>query len=211
MAEFLFSSEFLQLALGLWLAVECLHDIFQNLPLVFSLLHHVGGGTINFSFVGTGSGTLAGGAFTNASFSVSIDADTTSVAIQPSLGNTLGYINLSGTIQVAGFGSASFTAPLFVFTFGNTNVGFGNFTQGNLINLSGALGGYGLVTNFGPLVGSNINLNQFQNVATSAGVLTYGSMSNVTFNSTLTGVPEPGTLFLVAIGAGVIGLRKLIG
>jgi hypothetical protein len=135
-----------------------------------------------------------------------VNVDTADLAFQGSLGSQ-GYINLSGTIDIAGPGTASFTAPLFVFGGNGCDcLGFGNFSQGNLIAFFGAgqgIPGYDLASGFGPVVGTNSNLNQFQNVATDLGTLGFTSMSPVTF--TASDVPEPPAGALSALSlAGVL-------
>ncbi|MEO8223857.1 MAG: hypothetical protein ABI661_03555, partial [Gammaproteobacteria bacterium] len=69
--------------------------------------------SINYLFSGTGSGSLGGNAI-NGAFTVSVNADSNDVAYQSSLG-AFGLVNLSGTINIAGTGVATFTAPLFIF------------------------------------------------------------------------------------------------
>jgi PEP-CTERM motif len=162
---------------------------------------------INYSFTGTGSGTLDNLGFVDAPFAVSINADTNDVAFQPSLG-AFGILNLGGTIDITGVGVATFTLPLFIFGGNGLDaVGFGNLdANGNLIAIFQTglgLATYDLASNFGPVTGTNANLSQFQNVATDLGTLGFTTMSEVTFVSTVTGVPEPSSFVLS--GAGILG------
>lgn len=166
---------------------------------------------INYSFTGTGSGTVEVTGFNDAEFTVSINADTNDVAFQPSLG-AFGILNLSGTIDITGIGVAEFTLPLFIFGGnGMETIGFGNFGNGNLIAIfeSGlGLAGYDLMSNFGPVTSLNYNLNQFVNVTTSLGTLSYSTMSDATFVSTINAVPEPSSFMLAGIGVlGLLGYR----
>lgn len=173
---------------------------------------------ISYSFTGTGSGDIASSAFTDTSFSVTINADTNDVAFQPSLA-WFGIVGLTGTIDISGIGLASFTRPLFVFGGkGMDVIGFGNEDNSNLIAMFATgqgMGAYDLISNFGPIVSQNDNdLKQFQNVATSLGSLSYRTMSDVTFQSRVatTSVPEPTTLTLSAIGlAGLFVARRFSG
>jgi hypothetical protein len=183
-----------------------------TLALCVPMTREATAGTINYSFTGSGSGTIGSTTFTNASFAVSIDADTADVGYQDSLG-ALGVVDLSGTISISGVGVATITESLFVydsygFDFGE--IGFGSLdVQGNLITIDEqgvGLENYDLISNFGPIVGRNLTLRQFQLVATDLGYLSYTSMSDTTFVAKLSAVPEPSALLLSAIGfVGILG------
>jgi hypothetical protein len=176
--------------------------------------------SIDYSFAGIGSGTLNGISFTNDAFAVSIHANTSNVAFQSNLGQ-FGIENLSGTITLSGMGTASFTASLFVFGGNGFDViGFGNFSQGNLIadiNTGKGFASYNLASNFGPIAISNSNPSQFCGVATSLGALCYKTMSNLTFQSTVAVSAVPESSSMLQVGTGLIGLaavlrrRKLLG
>ena len=171
---------------------------------------------ITYFFSGTGSGTLGGVVFTDRTFLTTILANTDDVAFQASLG-AFGILGLGGQIAIDGQPATTFNAPLFVFgANGSDAIGFGNFTQGNLITtFDGGLGlaAYDLRSNFGPIVATNVALNQFHDVATSGGVLTFDQMSQFTFSaSTVASVPEPTAVLLVATGLlGVWGARRRAG
>lgn len=173
--------------------------------------------SINYTFAGTGSGTLNGSSFSNDAFTVSINGDTANVAFQNDLG-AFAIENLAGTIALSGIGTASFTAPLFVFGGnGADEIGFGNLSQGNLIaafSTGQGLASYELASNFGPVPIINNNLIQFSGVATSLGLLGYATMSNVTFQSTVSPVPEPSSMLLLVtglLGVTLMFRRKVVG
>jgi hypothetical protein len=167
---------------------------------------------INYSFAGTGSGSIDSTSFSDKLFKVSINAVTDDVMFQPSLGAN-GILNLTGAIEIDSIGLVIFSDPLFVFG-GNpfNEIGFGNDMQGNLIAISvSGVDTYDLKSDFGPVTGTNYNLNQFQNVTTNLGALTYTEMSPATFVATLsspvTSVHEPATVLLV--GSALLGLVRL--
>lgn len=165
---------------------------------------------ITDTFSGSGSGSLGGNAFSSQSFLVTINGDASNVAFQPSLAAN-GILNLAGQIAIGGQPLALFDLPLFVFGgAGGAFLGFGNFTQGNLIaGVNGSFATTDLKSDFGPASASNANLNQFVNVSTSAGALTFEQMSDFTFSAVLATVPEPSSLLLTVTGLlGVWGARR---
>jgi hypothetical protein len=171
---------------------------------------------INYSFTGTGTGSIDSTSFTNSSFEVSINGNTANVMVQPSLGGALGILNLPGTIEIAGIGLLTFSDPLFVFGgIPNDEIGFGEFFQGNLIVISASGSGlatYDLKSDFGPVTGTNLFLNQFHGVTTNQGELTFTAMSPATFVADLspvTSIPEPSHLLLLGFGLlWLWGLRR---
>lgn len=181
--------------------------MLHRLLLLVSLAAALGAAPITYRFSGTGSGSVNGNAFTDNTFTVTLNADTTNIANQPSIG-ALGILNLNGFINLSSIGTFQFSDPQFVFTF-STFVGFGNFTIGNSIMGSNpALSGYAL-TPIAPLnIGSNTNLGQFGNVATNLGPLGFTSMSEVTFEAVSPApIPEPSS-FLLMVPAALLLLRR---
>ncbi len=172
--------------------------MLRRLLLVVPFAAILSAAPITYRFSGTGSGTLNGNAFTNNAFEVSIAADTDDIANQPSIGAT-GILDLTGFITLGSFGTIEFTNPIVVFTF-DEYVGFGNFVTGNAVmGSNNALFGFGLLP-VGPTnIGNNVNLSQFTNVGTNAGLLTFSAMSEVTFEAEgADGIPEPSTYLMIA-------------
>jgi len=157
---------------------------------------------ITYTFTGSGTGSLGATNFTNASFTVTLTSDTSNVAVQPVLGSIPGIIGLPADIDIAGIGTENFTGTAFIFA-GGVSVGFGEGNSGvpslpgNLITVNNAaLTGYGLTTGI-TASGTNTILSQFVNADTSGGLLTFNTMSSVTFDSSVSGVPEPSAFALL--------------
>jgi hypothetical protein len=163
---------------------------------------------IDYIFTGTGAGELGNTSFENATFTVLIPADTNNVVLLV----TDTFVNqfLTGTIEISGIGAGSFTEPLYVFDYQpNQIVGFGNFIEGDLINVSVngvGLDTYDLRSSFGPISTSTPFFSQFNNVVLDIGTLTFTNVSYATFEAT-TPVPEPATMLL--LGSGLLGLAGL--
>jgi hypothetical protein len=168
---------------------------------------------ITFSFAGVGSGNLDTTVFSNAAFEVLIPADTDDVQPFPWPDpdrpdpTSPCILNLSGTIDISGVGIGTFVKPLYVFDSQKSGaVGFGNWTQYDLINLDVVgvgLDTYDLTTPLGPITDLDPYFGQFRNVELSIGYLTFTSM----FYATFTAIPEPTTVLLLGLG-GLGLLRK---
>jgi hypothetical protein len=165
---------------------------------------------ITYTFSGSGSGTLGSTAFTNQNFVATLNTDTSDIFFQGAL-SSVGDIGLPASINIAGIGNETFlgttvTAALsseFDFAVGDA----GLFTApGNIFSLvSPALIGYDQVSNI-TVTAPNNYLSSFVGVDTSGGALTFTRMSTVTFQA-VAGTPEPGSVWLLSIGLGLIGFR----
>lgn len=160
-----------------------------------------------YTISGTGSGSLNGSAFSNAAFTFTLTGD-------PATLQTLGLTTqidplISATAAIGGFSPVTFNLVtrlgennVAVF-FSRTGIDYDlfDFLLGSPINLA---------SSFGPVTGTNIfALNQFTNVATSGGNLTFSQSSSVQFSgiigNSVSGVPEPSTWMMMLIGFGGIG------
>jgi len=163
--------------------------------------------SINYIFQATGTGSLGGTQFSNASFTLTVVGDTDNVQNE---GGGL-FLNAATSAQIAiqGFQVADFTTLVGMFDYQPGNaLGLQRAPQmADILDLSDpAFSSYDLTTPIGPLLVANPFIGQFNCdrgcIETSQGELEFTDMSSVTFSATT--VPEPGTLVLV--GAGVLGL-----
>jgi hypothetical protein len=160
--------------------------------------------TIVYTISGTGSGSLNSVAFNNAAFTFTLTGDTTNIA-----GGVLDPLTLA-VASIAGFSPTTLT---FATRLGQTAGGVVYFSRsgaGGLDLFDFNLGApVNLATAFGPVTGTGVfGLNQFQNVASTGGPLTFDTSSSVQFSSRLGqvgAVPEPGTWALMLAGFGLVG------
>jgi len=180
------------------------HYAASLLLLGAGLLH---AGPITYTFSGTGTGTLGSTSFTNANFVATIDGDTSNVGFLDELGALGADSGLSANIDITGPGLLNFTGTAFIFTSGQF-VGFGESDgpfpspPGDLFEIeNSSVAGYNLTSDL-TASGTNLNLSQFQNVDTDGGLLSFNSMSSVTFESEV--ASEPGSIFMLAAAFGVM-------
>ena len=175
--------------------------------------------TIIFTIQGTGSGTVGSTAFNNAAFTFSVTTNTALITSFTFPDGENGFetpaVSAAG-ITIGGFGSGTFTdeEQLFVSntlnTVGLTDIASGGGSMDLLDGTNTALGTYNLESSIGPLTLSDIvALNQFIDVATSLGSVTFTAATNVVFTASEVQVPEPATWTLG--GAGLAGLLLAAG
>ena len=163
---------------------------------------------ITYTYEGTGSGSLSLGhlKFASSSFTITALADTGNIAPWPSadIQNT----HLGTTIDIAGLGMFTITTPSHTWIAEGCCGGLGEDLAANWITINESAFvnvGYGLDTNLGPVLdASPSHVSQFVGVATTGGILSFSSISEVSFIAAVAAVPEPATLAL--IGAGLAGL-----
>lgn len=147
---------------------------------------------LNYSITGSGSGSLDGVDFTNANFSINMIGD---LSVGQALISSSAFIDGLGitTLNIATRLGISGSTVFFSRTF-NSNLDLFNFSLTSPVDLS---------QEFGPLLGTNISaLNQFIDVESSLGLLTFNSSSDVLFQASA--VPVPAAVWL--FGSGLIGL-----
>ena len=168
---------------------------------------------ITYTETATASGTLDGTSFTDATVTITLSTDTSTVV--PDLAS-LGFDNtgVSTTVTVSGIGGSDTFADVFeAFAFplggGAGAAGITDVSGSNLVLLStnnAAFATYNLKTAIGPLTGDESGFNPGLAFATTGGQLTLNSLTP--FASTFTATvpaPEPATFTLTTLGlAGVV-------
>ena len=165
-----------------------------------SLLAAVGtAAPITFTLTGTGSGTLAGKAFTNAAFSFTLTGDTTTLHAPPCCLGDIDTASGSPTsFSIAGTngGNGTLMDNQVIWTDKQGTVGIAHFNDGDMIDItSSTLNGFALATSIGPVTGTifvgacpGVDCAAFN---TSLGQLTFSSVSTVAFNATVVTTPVP--------------------
>jgi hypothetical protein len=143
---------------------------------------------ITYTLSGTGSGTVGAATFSNAAYTISVVGDTTAITGGPTFSNVV-----TGTMTIAGIGTATITEPIRVFN-NQTNSAFGfGRPGGDLLDVSDpAFATYALATSLGPIPGlTPFALNQFSLLASSLGAITMPTSGPVTFQATTGAAPPP--------------------
>lgn len=144
---------------------------------------------LSITISGTGSGSLGGRAFTAASFTFTLTTDTSGVSKPPCCSTLDTASGSPTTFSIGNVGSGNLTDNQAVFVSPNSYIiGLAHFNDGDVVDLSNiSLSGYDFKKSLGPLTGTpsfvgscpGVDCSAFQ---TSAGTLTFSSISTVTFN-----------------------------
>jgi hypothetical protein len=187
-----------------------------SLLILLAVASHAFSAQLSFTHSASGSGSIGGVPFTNASFSIFELVDTGN-RVPFTVGGTFGYsiIDTSASINIAGLGLFHFTTP--TRTFVNNDIGIVGFARGDgdLSDLfdgpgSSVFATWNMLTPIGPITANSGELTQwsFSPVTTDGGVLVFNNARpiNATFQATL--VPEPSSVVLL-LGAMVwVGFRQ---
>jgi PEP-CTERM motif len=182
-----------------------------------------GASPITFTISTSGSGSLGALAFTDATIVITDVTDTTFILNGPIVignqGNQTPEVTDTDTVTIVGLNTWTLTDPVLFYddrTFGI--VGALDYDAGintllNLLDISGtAFSTYDLKSSIGPISDPLANGSGTFIVPTSGGTLSFTTNStNASFQAVTSATPEPGSLWLMAIGAmGLHALRSRI-
>ena len=171
---------------------------------------------IIYTFSGVGSGTLGADSFHDASYDITLFADTSDIVTSPLLFGVSYVPDLSATVFVNGLGTSVINSQMRVRDFQNLGmVGPATISLYNSDNPSfGAIlavhpvsKNYFLSEPIGPIgvIGVTSVNSSDASFATSGGDFSFSSLSSVTFQATLQSAPEPSVLALVCIAGFTFG------
>lgn len=178
---------------------------------LFSAPSNAVAATLAYSISGTGSGTLGGVSFTDTAFSFTLSGETANLS-----GNLLDPLD-SASFSIDGVGSGSFQIDTRLGVSAGGVVFFSRAGTGalDLFNFWSNLP-VDLASDFSVgMIGNATALDQFNDVATTAGALGFDSASNITFASEviqLSEVPLPAAAWMLIAGLGglVLASRKRV-
>ena len=178
---------------------------------LFSAPSDADAATLSYTISGSGSGTLNGLSFNDAEFSFELTGDSANLS-----GNIIDPLD-TASFSIAGAGSGTFLIDT---RLGVSNSGVVFFSRSggaglDLFDFLTTEAPVDLATTFSvSQVGNVFALNQFEDIATTAGLLGFDSASNVTFASRIipiSEVPLPAAAWMLIAGLGglvVVGRRK---
>jgi hypothetical protein len=171
---------------------------------------------IIFSIQGVGTGTVDTTAFTDAAFTFTVTSDTTLITAFADEDGETGFQtpDVSGAgISIGGFGSGTFTDAEDIFVSNNTTyAGITDEGADDLLDgFNTSFATYDLQSSIGPLSMTSLEaLNQFLDIPTSLGSVSFTLATGVLFTAATVVTPEPGTLVLGVAEALLLAGIKLL-
>ena len=165
---------------------------------------------ITFTFNGIGDLALDSVEYDSTEFTVILNADTNNIQV---FGSIFRYEPVSATIDIGVLGTGTFDSnPVYVFSSQSSTVaGFGIDSHGDLFGtINSVLASYDMQSNLSPTSGSPNDPGQWTNVGTSLGPMSFDNFTSSTFSASLSAVPEPGILPLLAAGGIVMVAVKFM-
>jgi hypothetical protein len=190
--------------------------VFKYLGIIFSSLVFsmaASAAAVVYQFDGVGTGLLNGQSFSGSAFSFEFTGDTDNVLYEglPGFPPSVGFYKVNvgnGLINIEGFSSTVFTEGVEVFVNTGNAVGFKGVGSSDYLSLNDdILFGYQLDESIGPAVGTCDHCNQFINISTGLGSLTFTDFQSVAFTATVVPVPAAAWLFGSAL-LGLAGLKR---
>ena len=171
---------------------------------------------IIYTFSGVGSGTLGADSFSDASYAITLYADTSKIVVTPLLFGESFVPDLSATVFVNGLGTATITSQMVVYDLNDLGmVGPATISLFNsdddpaarVLAVHPDTKEYFLSEAIGPIGGTLVdNQSSGASFATSDGDFSFSSLTSVRFQATPQAVPESSMTVLVCAASLALGL-----
>lgn len=177
--------------------------LLRSVMVLLVLTASLGAAPITFSITGLATGAVDATPFTDAPFVFTLSTDTALITM---FANGFRTPQIAGVaLHIDGFGDGTFTNTQHVFdNTTNSSAGITDNVAGDLVHgRNPVFGTYHLQAAIGPVLLNDANTaEQFIDIPTSIGLVTFESVTNVTLTAVTT--PEPTTLGLTLLG--IVGL-----
>ncbi|MEQ9206777.1 MAG: hypothetical protein RLN78_05370 [Phycisphaerales bacterium] len=163
---------------------------------------------IAYTLEGVADGSLAGVAFADAAFTITLTGDTDDIFDNDAGHRTI--LDSAATIDIAGITTGAIFTPLMSLVAVDTTdlLVFGNWDTDLALIIMDETGfdGYALGAPYGPITDLSPGaVFQFTNIGTSAGGVSFTQMDSVTFSATA--IPSPASLATLSL-AGLVASRR---